>query len=94
MKNRDEKKNYFIKEINQNELMRKKHKNVCRALNYIEHLLILVSTVTRSVSISPFSSLFGIAISITSSAKGLKIFVITGGIKNYKQIIKKKNNKA
>ena len=28
--------NYFIKEINQNELMSKKHKNVCAALNYIE----------------------------------------------------------
>ena len=27
--------NYFIKEINQNELMSKKHKNVCATLNYI-----------------------------------------------------------
>ena len=41
--------NYLIKEINQNELMSKKHKKVYRVLNYIEHLLILISTVTRCV---------------------------------------------
>ena len=32
--------NYLDKELNQNELMSKKHKNVYRNLNYIEHLLI------------------------------------------------------
>ena len=37
--NTNETRNYFIKEINQNELMSKKHKKVCRVLNYIEHLL-------------------------------------------------------
>ena len=35
MKNVDETKNYFIEEINQNELMSKKHKKVCRVFNYI-----------------------------------------------------------
>ena len=39
----DEARNYFIEEINQNELMSKKHRKVCRVLNYIEHLFILVS---------------------------------------------------
>ena len=48
-------------------------------LNYIEHLLILVSTITSCVSISAFTSLVGIPISITSSAIGLKICVITVG---------------
>ena len=28
---------YLIEEINQNELMSKEHKKVCRVLNYIEH---------------------------------------------------------
>ena len=37
LKNIDETKNYFIEEINQNELMSKKHKKVCTALIYIEH---------------------------------------------------------
>ena len=41
LKNRDETRNYLIEEIDQNELMCKKHRNVCRVLNYIDHLLIL-----------------------------------------------------
>ena len=58
----DETRNYFIKEINQNEIMSKKHKKVYRVLNYIEHLLILLSTVTGCVSISVFAFLVGIPI--------------------------------
>ena len=73
--------------------MRKKYKNVCRVLNYIEHLLILIYTVTGNVSISSLASLVGIPIRNTSSAIGLKIYVITAGIKKYKSIIKKKKNK-
>ena len=37
----DETRNYLIEEINQSELMSKKHKWVCATLNYIEHFLIL-----------------------------------------------------
>ena len=33
MKNIDETRNYFIKEINQNELISKNHKKVCKVLN-------------------------------------------------------------
>ena len=57
LKNIDETRNYFIKEINQNELMSKKCKKVCNMSNYIEYLLILISTVTGCVSISTFASL-------------------------------------
>ena len=71
MKNIEETRNYFIEEINQNEVMSKRHKTVCRVLNYIEKLLILPSTVTGCVSISAFASLVGIPIGITSSAIGL-----------------------
>ena len=44
LKNTDETRNYFLEEIKQNELMSKKHKKVCTSLNYIKHILILVST--------------------------------------------------
>ena len=37
--------------------MSKKHKKVCTALNYIEHLLFLASSVTGCVSISALASL-------------------------------------
>ena len=70
--------------------MSKKHKKVCRVLNYIDHSLIVISTITGCVSISAFASLVGIPIGITSSATGLKVCVITAGIKKYKSIIKKK----
>ena len=73
--------------------MSKKYEKLCKVLNYIEHLLILVSTVTGCVSISAFASLVGIPIGITSSAIGLKICAITAGIKKYKSIIKKKKKK-
>ena len=93
MKNVDETRNYFIEEINQNDLMSKKYKKVCTALHFIEHLLILPSAVTGSVSISAFASLVGIPIGIKSSALGLKNCVITIGVKKYNSIIKKKRKK-
>ena len=60
-------------------------------MNYIDNLLIVVSTITGCVSISPFASLVGIPIGVTSSAIVLKICVITAGIKKYKSIIKNNN---
>ena len=68
LKSIDQTRNCFIEEINQNELMSKKHKKVCRVLNYSEHLLVLISTVSEGVYISAFASLIGIPIVITQSA--------------------------
>ena len=51
LKNIDETRHYFMKEINQNELTSKKG---CGIMNYIEHLPVLVSAVTGCVSISAF----------------------------------------
>ena len=50
-------------------------------------------TVTECISVSPFASLVGIPTGITSSAIGLKICVITTGIKKYKSMIKKMKKK-
>ena len=57
--------------------MSKKHKKICRVSNYIDHSLIVISTITGCVSISAFASLVIIPIGITSFAFGLKICVIT-----------------
>ena len=73
--------------------MSKKHKKVYTALNYIEHFLILASTITGCISISAFASLLGIPVGYTSSAIGLTICAIAAGIKKYKSILKKKENK-
>ena len=83
----DEQRNYFIEEIKQNELISKKHKKICRILNYIRHLLILAFTGTGCVSVSAFNFLTGMPIGSASSATAIKIFVITAGIKKYKSII-------
>ena len=63
------------------------------SLNYIDHLLIVTSTIIGCVSISAFASLVGITVRITGSAIGLKIRAITAGIKKYKSMFKKKKKK-
>ena len=50
---------------------------VCRVLNYTDYLLTETSLITGYVYISAFVSLVGIPIGITSSAIGLKIYIIT-----------------
>ena len=55
LKKIDEIRNYLTEEINQSEVMSKKYKQVCKVLNYIEHLLIIISTITGCVSISASS---------------------------------------
>ena len=60
--------------------MSKKYKKTWKYLNYVEHLLILVSTITGYVSISEFSLLVCVPVGITSFAVGIKIFAITAGI--------------
>ena len=56
-------------------MISKKHEKVCTT--FIFH--ILASTITGCISISPFASLIGIPIGITSSAIGLKIYAINAG---------------
>ena len=93
LKNIGEIRNYFIEEINWNEAIHKKHKKVCTTVNYIEHFLILGSTVTGCVSISDFAPLVGIQIGITSSTVGLRICVKIPATKTYKSLIKEKKKK-
>ena len=59
----------------------------------VEHLIILVSTVTGCVSVSVFPSLVCVPVGITSSVARIKICEITAGIKKYKSIIKKTHEK-
>ena len=92
LKNIDQTRSYLIEEINRNELMCKKNKKAWTTLNYIEHFLILASTIIGSTSISAFAFLVFIPIGITSSAR-LEFCAITSGIKKYQSIIKEKKKK-
>ena len=80
--------NYLLDEIKHNDLMSGKYKKTYKYLDNVEHLLILVSTVTGCVSISAFASLVCVPVDITSSAVGIEICEVTSGIKKYKSIIK------
>ena len=62
-------------------------------LNYIEQLLILISSITGFISIFNFAFLVGIPVVIESSATGLKVCTITTVIKTYNSMIKKKIKK-
>ena len=94
LKKIDEPRNYLLDEIKHDDLISEKYKKTCKYLNYVENVLILVSKVTRCVSIFAFASLVCGPDGITSSAIETKICSITSGIKNYKSIIKKKKEKA
>ena len=86
----DEVRKYLLEEIKYNNIMSEKYKMTCNYLNYMDHLLILVST-----SISAFSLLVCVPIGITNSAALLKTWIwlkvwFTTGMKIYKSIVKKK----
>ena len=76
LKNVDKTRNYFHKEIEENEWMSIKHKKVCTTLNYIEHFLKLGITIIGCISISAFASFPDIFRGITSFAIELKICAI------------------
>ena len=61
--------------------MSEKYKKTCKYFNYIENLLILVSTYTGCVLISVFASLICVPVGVTSSTVGIKISLITAEIK-------------
>ena len=86
----DEARNYLLEERKHNDLMSEKYKKTCKYLSYVEHLLILVSTVPSCVSISSFASLVCVPVGITSSAVGIETCTIAARIKKYKSVIKKK----
>ena len=75
-----ETRNYFTEEINQIELINKKHKNTITFLSYIEHLDFLAFAVTGWFSISAFIYSVGVLADIMSTGVGTKIFAITEGI--------------
>ena len=70
--------------------MSEKYKKTCKYLNFVEHLLILVSTVTGCVSIFACASLVFVPVGIANLALEVIICAITAGIKKYKSIMQKK----
>ena len=61
-------------------------------MNYIDHSLIVIFTITGGVSISAFASLVGITIGTGSAIRWI-LCIITAGTKKYKSTIKKNKKK-
>ena len=89
----DETRSYLLEEIKHNDLMSEKYKKTCTYLNYIEHLLILLSAVTGCVLIFSFVSLICVSVGITSSTVEINICAITAVIKKYKSVIYKERKR-
>lgn len=85
--------NYFVEEIEKNQLKGKKHKKFCMTIIYTEHFHILSSTITGCISIFNFVSLVSFPRGITSFAIGLHISAITAAIKSKIKIKTKKQDK-
>ena len=60
----------ILEEIEQRELMSKKHNKVCTLVNHVGNFLILALAITGSVSIFVLPILLGIPMGIASSAIG------------------------
>ena len=74
-----------------NDLMSEKYKKTSRYLDYVQHLLILVSIVTGCVSISAFHFCIGFcSCRYYEFCSRKKNYVITTIIKNYKSVINKR----
>ena len=82
----------FLEEIQQNEMISRKHNKFCITLKHIEHFLILASAITGCISISAFHPFLVISIAFTGYPTALKICAIASRIKQYKSIVKKKKN--
>ena len=90
----DKTRKYILPEMNHNHLMSENYKKKCKNLNYVEHLLILISKLLVGfVLIAAFASLVFVPGSITSSEVRIKNCKILAGIKKYNSIIKKKKKK-
>ena len=89
--NIDETKNYFLKEIKQNELMSRKHKMFCTTLNYIKHFLEHY-WMCFNFCFCFFAWYFLRNYEFYNKIKNK--MAIAAAIKNYKSIIKKKKKEA
>ena len=68
--------------------MSKKCKRICKYLNYVEHVLILASSIAGCVSISFLASLVCVTVGIMS--RNIKFCAIISGIQKYKPVVNKK----
>ena len=89
-------KNYFVAEIKERELMRKRLSKYIASFNYFDKSLIVLSVTTGSISIASFATVIGAPVGIVSASFSLAFSISTGIIKKLLKTTrnkKKKHNK-
>ena len=86
-------KNYFINEINERKSYSKKLNKYVTIFDYIDKILIILSTTSGGISIISFTSINGVPAGIASASFTLIFSIITGIIKKLLSITRSKKKK-
>ena len=86
-------KNYFINGINKRESYSKKLSKYVTIFDYIDKVLIILSTTTSGISIISFISVIGTSVGIVSASFALTFSLLTGIIKKLLNMTRKKKKK-
>ena len=85
--------NYFINEINERISYSKKLSKYVTIFDYIDKVLIILSTTTSGISIISFISVIGTSVGIVSASFALTFSLLTGIIKKLLNMRRKKKKK-
>ena len=85
--------NYFIEEINRRKSCSKNLSKYVTTFDYIDKILIFLSTTTGGVSIVSFTSITGASVGIASASFSLIFSLTTGIVKKVLNITRKKKKK-
>ena len=85
--------NYFINEINERISYSKKLSKYVTIFDYIDQVLIILSTTTSGISIISFTSVIGTSVGIVSASFNLIFSLLTGIIKKLLNMTRKKKKK-
>ena len=85
--------NYFINEINERKSYSKKLNKYVTIFDYIDKILIILSTTSGGISIISFTSINGVPAGIASASFTLIFSIITGIIKKLLNITRSKKKK-
>ena len=83
-------KDYFVAEIKERELMRKRVSKYIASFYYFDKSLIVLSVTTGSISIASFATVIGAPVGIISASFSLAFSISTGIIK---KLLKTRNKK-
>ena len=84
---------YFYQEINQQKSYSKKLNKHVTIFDYIDKILIILSTTSGGISIISFTSIIGVPVGIASASFTLIFSIITGIIKKLLNITRSKKKK-